>query len=62
MKCPKCENFIGSPNATPIKLNVTTSGDALTGLVITCPTCSTILTVTIDPFSLADEIESRIKD
>jgi phage FluMu protein Com len=61
-KCPKCENFIANPNANPMQLNIIPTGNILNGMVVTCPHCNVILSITTDPYALVNTILKSLKE
>ncbi len=58
-KCPKCDTGISKVTAKPIKLEGAHIN--LKGVSYSCPWCSSILSVEVDPFSLVAEIVKRLK-
>jgi hypothetical protein len=57
--CPKCGTNITKALAKPIKLEG--SQRSLKGVSYVCPSCSSILSVEADPFSLVAEIVAQLK-
>jgi uncharacterized protein with PIN domain len=58
-KCPKCDTRLTKVKAEPIKLEG--SSRSLKGVYYACPSCSSILSVEVDPFALVDEIVKQLK-
>ncbi|UVH54683.1 hypothetical protein NWF24_17710 [Variovorax paradoxus] len=59
-KCPKCEKVIQKPNVQAVAANIV-GGGTLKSIAYTCSSCSTVLSVTPDPYALKDEIVAAIK-
>jgi DNA-directed RNA polymerase subunit RPC12/RpoP len=57
--CPKCGTRISKAKAASIKLEGPQT--SLKGVSYSCPSCSSILSVEVDPFALVAEIEKRLK-
>lgn len=57
--CPKCQAHVGRANLADI-----TVGNPLNkqwnGIAYTCPSCSTILSVAIDPIAIKTDIVNEI--
>jgi hypothetical protein len=57
--CPKCEGAVNIVNAEPVDVNV--NGRLLKGVSYVCPSCSHVLSVSIDPLAVKADIVSAIE-
>lgn len=59
-ECPYCEKSVSHIDAEAIDIKVV-AGVVYHGLVLVCPHCRKILTATVDPVFLANQILQAIK-
>ncbi len=57
--CPKCDAKVTKAKAAQIKLEGPST--TIKGVSYSCPSCSTILSVEADPFSLVAEIVRQLR-
>lgn len=60
-KCPKCEKILQNAHIETLNLKEGVSGPSWRGVSICCPWCKTILSVSIDPLALKDEMVKDVK-
>jgi len=53
-KCPKCEKLISSVRCDPVTVNA--SGGNWHGVSYSCPLCFSILSVSVDPIAVKEDI------
>ena len=58
-KCPKCENLISVLKIEPTKSRHNSS--TFKSVAYIFPLCNTIISASIDPFALIEEIKSALK-
>ncbi len=58
-KCPACQKNLLAVNvdSIPIKQGL----KSYKGVSLTCPYCRTIISVSFDPYAMAEEIKKKIK-
>ncbi len=61
-KCPKCEKIVVHANLDHITMGNQLTGPMHHALSAVCPHCKNILGVTIDPFTVRNEIVERVLD
>jgi hypothetical protein len=57
--CPYCKKHVASSKVEYIQL-YELDGGSLNGVKYSCPSCSSVLSVGIDPFSQKDDIVNEI--
>ena len=60
-KCPKCDHSISRANAEGIALDKPKKSGSIRGMVVTCPNCGVILSISVDPYALMEEIRKVVK-
>jgi len=60
-RCPKCEAPLTSANIDNLPLEDRGGGRTWHGAVITCPRCSSILGVSIDPLKIQRTIIEEVR-
>jgi hypothetical protein len=58
--CPKCGDSVAFLKATYVEIKAPRQN--LAGLSCLCPSCDAILSVSIDPIALTDDIAQRVAD
>ena len=58
-KCPKCDGTIGHASAEPIEIRVGTT-DKYKGVSYYCPYCHAVLSVSMDPLGLNENLVIRL--
>jgi hypothetical protein len=58
-KCPKCEGMVTRANISDLKIGAPMQRQ-WNGIAYTCPYCSTILSVAIDPIAIKTDIVNEI--
>ena len=56
--CPYCKKPISEAEAEGMLLRKG-KGDKLKGMVVKCPHCSSILSITVDPYALVEQIRGK---
>jgi hypothetical protein len=61
-KCPSCRQVIQSVRAEPMAIQAQMGSGGLdyNGVSYLCPSCSTILGVSVDPIALAGDLASQL--
>jgi hypothetical protein len=57
-KCPKCDRRISSATIEAIELNI--SPAAYKGISYLCPSCKTVLSVSLDHVALTNDIAAAV--
>ncbi len=58
-KCPKCETPVTEINVSDITIN--SAQRSVKGMAFNCGNCNTILTVSIDPTIMRNQIAAAVK-
>jgi hypothetical protein len=58
-KCPHCEHIIGHAKAESIEIRVGTT-DKYKGISYCCPSCRSVLSVSMDPLALNQNLVNRL--
>jgi hypothetical protein len=59
-KCPKCDKELSELNVKPIPAK-TNNGGTWKAIVLTCPSCSSILGTQIDPQAMDIDLLNKIR-
>lgn len=59
--CPSCKKSLTSVNFAPIQSKQPFAGNVLRAIAHTCPHCSAILGVEVDPIAVKSDIVTEIK-
>jgi len=59
-RCPKCEKLISYVKFEPVDLKEGWGMQVWRGVSYLCPSCSTVLSISIDPVALTNDVVGRI--
>jgi hypothetical protein len=59
-KCPKCDKDVSQCDLTRVIVGDPTTGPSFHGAVASCPSCRTLLGITMDVAALAADIADQV--